>query len=373
MSSTQPAPDTTTMSVHRLLIENQLAITPSMEAARIERDIVELASQARMLGEMLPSLVDGDLSLESSCLLEALGYSTEAEEKKGLLTRVWEHIKKIFSTIYEKITRLFAMRKKYLEGNHFQADKLRKYINNIDMTHQPEGKVKPRVELLAVEPGRVKEEAHKYVTWAQQLVKDREAAIHDLSGIHFDLMDDSQISDARGKALHYVEKVNGVGAALVNYTINRLKIDVTVSVLHPEDLIEITPASVVMMNTLMREFDEINKIDKKITEDLAKSLNTANTFRDNVSKFTKAAHDGHMNKQFSDQIDEHLDYNKMKESLKGVSKLAEDIVALLRLSPYKVMGAVSADILQIVRASLGGYKFKKHELMEEDRNGGPLR
>lgn len=358
------------MSVHRRLIENQLAITPSMEAARMERDIVELASQARILGGMLPSLAEGDLSMESATLLELLGYSTEAEEKKSLLSRVWEHIKRIFAAIKEKIIRLFSMRKNYLEHNHFTAAKLRKYVDSIPATQTPEGKIKPRTTLLSPDPGKVKEEVRMYVHWAEKLVRDRERAIQDLSGIHFDLMDIKQIDEARGKALHYVEAANGAGAAMVNYTINRLKIDVNISGNDANDQMrEATPASVVMMHTLLRQLDDLTKEDAKLNEELKKSLDTAKKFQTSVDAFVKKAYAEHNGKVFDHKLDEMMDYNKMRDSLKGVNKLADDIVALLRLSHYRVLGDVSNDILEIVRKSLGAYKFKKHELMPEDRPG----
>lgn len=356
------------MSVLRQLVDQQLAITPSMEAVRIELDIIELNSQAKILGEMLPNLAEDNLSMESKVLLDALGYSPESTEKKSLLTRVWEHIKRIFATIREKLTRLFSMRKHYLQNNQFTIEKLRKYASHIPAMTVPEGMIKPRTDLLSPGPGKVKEEAQALLKWSQDLVRDRAQAIRDLSAIHFDLMDNKQIDEARGKALHYVEKWNGEGAALVNYTINRLTINVNISRNDAKDHDrEVNPASVVLMHTLLTLVETIGKEDGKLTDELAKSLDSVKTFQASVDAFIKKKYADHNGQTFSNRDMEMIDFNNMKNGLHGVNKLADDIVGLLRLSHYRVIGDVTSDIIEIVRKSLGAYKLKNHELLPEDQ------
>lgn len=355
------------MSVHRRLIENQLAITPSMEAAQLERNLDELCSQFKILTGVHAEMASGTLSLESSSLLEALGYSTEAEEKKSLLSRIWEGIKKIFGKIREFIARLISVRSHRLAGNDFKMDKLKKYIHNLDMTAKPEGKFSSNPTLLPAEPGKMIEGCHKVRAQARTVMEFRKKSIDAVTHVDPKAFG----TGAAQKVIDGLQSTSGSevtpGAAGVAAFINSKegKLDYRI-VLKDHASVMVEGASVVLMGSLIKEHESITEEDKKFLDEIKSSEDHMAGLIKKFDELSDKAWKDHMTKDattFEEHDRDNAAYDKLSKELRAFS---EFITQVRRLSHSKVYDVLYGDLEDALRSSLGQYKFKKHEIQDGD-------
>lgn len=358
------------MSVHRQLVEQQLAITPSMECLSIEQHLNTLHGQFVTLVDMLPMAVNGDLSMESSSYLSAIGYSTEADDKKSFLRRVWDGIKATFQKIKAMLKRLFSARYQRLKGNSFKIEKLKKYIHNIDATVSPQGDMIWSPTLLPNEPGHVADAIHKFRTQAHEVIEHRHHAVQILGALSLD--DSAKVTsgiDSLYKGEDVLSTNPRAGSAVFDNTAQG-RMRYMVRVPSKNSGIRVHPASVVLMSKLVTEFESLTEDDKKL---ISKMTSEQAEFDRVEGKLDDAC--GELLALMDSAAMKHTEmdgaYHEKKKTLSARADEAKKIAYILtdvqRITHMHVYETLYSDIETVLQASLGSYRFKKHELLPEDQ------
>lgn len=359
------------MSVLRRLVEQQLSITPSMECLSIEQHLNTLQGQFVTLVDMLPMAANGDLSMESSSYLSAIGYSTEADDKKSFLRRVWDGIKATFQKIKAMLNRLFSARYQRLKGNSFKIEKLKKYIHNIDATTKPQGDMIWSPTLLPNEPGHVADAIHKFRTQAHGVIEHRHHAVQILGGLGLD--DNAKVTSGI-ESLYKGEDVLNTnpraGSAVFNNTAQG-NMRYTVRMLsNSSSSIRVQPASVVLMSKLVAEFESLTEDDKKL---VSKMVSDQAEFDRVEGKLDDAVGEllALMDSAATRRTEMDGAYHEKKKTLTARADEAKKISYILtdvqRITHMHIYETLYSDLESVLQASLGSYRFKKHELLPEDQ------
>lgn len=358
------------MSVLRELTLNHMSITPSMEGAQIESNINVLYEHFNHLMTALPQAAAGDVSLESSDYLSAIGYSTEASEGgKTLVQRIWQGIKAIFAKIKEFLGRLLSMRKHRLKGNEFKVEKLKKYIQAIDTSSKPEGEMQVGPSLLPGEPGHAVTAISAFRDQAKQVIAYRNHSLETLGAIDIKSLETKSAEDIlKGivKSGSVVKK--GHGSAIFECTAS--SVDYSIDVSGNQTSIKTPAASVVMMNSLLTEYTNLTKDDGEFTKSIEGHVTSGDKLIAALEKMSDA-HDWRHQAAPDNFDDFEAQTKKSTHVWKACRDLSMYIHQLQRLSHSVVWDCLYGDIEELLRKSLGQYKFKKHELMDEDIKNNP--
>lgn len=357
------------MSVYQLLLDNQHQNTPSMEAAQLEQGLDEMYKQAHFLIGTMQQAATDSLSMESSCVLEALGYSTEAEEKKGLMHRIWEGIKAIFRKIKEFIGRLVAIRKHHLQDNEFKFEKLKKYIHNLDMNAKPEGKMSVSMTFLPAEPGKLHSVLNSVRSEVKTVIAWRSATISGLCDMDVKTLEHRTAEEVIKPHLGNDKVIHGEGGDLVfENSLNRVEFRAK---LKPHTGgVQMEAFSVVTMGALITSYEELLRDDKVFTMSLSdyadkgKKLEAALDKLSDDNSFRNLKADGDLN-------DFEAAVKKSTHIFKQCGIISNYLYQVQRTSHSLIFDVLFSDLEDLLRKSLAQYKFKKHELHKEDREMSP--
>lgn len=358
------------MSVLRELTLNHLAITPSMEAKRIDSELEWMGGHLQQHIAAFKSVLDGEESMESINYITLMGYSTESGGK-SLLQRIWDGIKRIYTQMKEWLSRLLASRKHYLQHNQFQIEKVRKYVKNLDMSLKPEGEMNIGLTLLPDTPAF----AHDKLPLFRKNVRDgmamRNSALVTLGGMKFDDVTPDNVMDKIHSVVNRSADLvsarhDGAGMSFC-FLVD--KMGFSVSGAPNSENSKQQPASIVMMNTLIKDYDDLAEDDKKYVDEIQKhssdsdrAIKELQALVDKVEKTDDSAHMG--------STDAWLEHKKeISEKVQALSKIIAVVTRIQRISHIATYDVLYDDILTLLQHSLGCYKLKKHEVDEEDRGG----
>lgn len=357
------------MSVLRELTLNHMAITPSMECARIDEQLSWLTGHLQQLTTALPQAITGDVSMESSSYLSAIGYSTEAEAGgKTLVQRIWQGIKTIFAKIKAYLGRLISTRKHHLKGNEFKIDKLKKYIQNIDLDKKPEGDMHVHTTLLPSEPGHAVSAVGEFRNQAKHVMDFRTHALNAL--LHVDLTtlatkDAASVIKGIQNGGSVLSKKSGTHATFTNAD-GALDYRTEAPRNNPGE--KVVPASILTMNALVKEYEHLVEDDAKFNQQIEKEASSSDKFLKDLEKLMET--NSFRNLEMPDNFDDYDALSKKAAHIfKECSELSTFMTKVERLVHTFVWDYLYGDIENLLQKSLAQYKFKKHELHEEDRGG----
>lgn len=357
------------MSVLRELTLNHMSITPSMECARVDEQLDHLGGRFIRLVALLPgAAVDGGLSMESRSYLDFEGYSVEAGGK-SLVQRIWEGIKATFRKIKEFLGRLLSMRKHRLKGNEFKIEKLKKYIQAIDTSAKPEGEMQTHTVLLPPEPGPALTAVSAFREQAKHVIDYRNHLLETLSAIDIKTLETKTAQDVLKslvKAGSTVKK--GHGSAIFESTPSEVNYHVDFSGANAS--VKTPAASIVSMNSLLNEYAKLTKDDADFTKSIEGHVEASDKL---IASLEKMSDDNDWRHQDTpDTMEEFEAQSKRGMHIFGACRdLVFYIHKLQRVSHSVVWDCLYGDIEELLRKSLGQYKFKKHELMDEDIKNDP--
>lgn len=349
------------MSVHRLLIDNQFHTSPSMEAAQLEQGIQELHSQAVFLLGSLQQAANDSLSMESSCVLQALGYSTEAEEKKGLIGRIWEGIKKIFGKIKEFVSRLISIRKQYLKNNELKIDKIRKYVNAIPADRKPSAKIRPSTTLLPREPGKALSAVTSFRDQGKHVMDYRSKSLETLVGMDVKQLANKHVED-------FTSSLYGQGSRVEHGRRAAVFIQRQGELAYKEDgsfsdtsVSEVDAPSVMTMHSLIIQYERLLEDDGKFLREIEKGQVDTDNF---VNKLEHLKDDNDYAKKMMESDEARSQASHIWHEAALMIRVVNSVS---RLTHTHVWSSLLDDIQTILQQSLGAYKFHEKEVKDEDR------
>jgi hypothetical protein len=358
------------MSVLRELTLNHLAITPSMEAKRIDNELEWMGNHLQQHIVAFTNVLNGEESFESTSYIASVGYSTESGGK-SLLQRIWDGIKRIYSQMKEWLGRLLASRKHYLQHNQFQIEKVRKYVKNLDMSLSPTGEMNIGLTVLPDRPA----DAHDKLPMFRKNVRDgmttRNNALATLGGMKFDDVTPDNVMDKIHSVVDRSAVIVGArhdGAGMsFSFLVDKMGFSVRGATNSANS--KQPPASIVLMNSLIKDYDDLADDDKKYVDEIQKhsgdSDRAIKELQAQVEAAEKTDDSAHMH-----DTDVWLAHKKeISEKVQALSKVIAVVTRIQRISHIQAFDVLYDDILTILQHSLGCYKLKKHEVDEEDRGG----
>lgn len=356
------------MSVLRQLVLQQAAITYSTESSILIERIGRLHTEFNQMVGILPEVVGNSLSTESSNYLEGLGYSAEASDGKSLLQRIWDGIKRIAASIKQYLSRLLAGRKHHLANNQLGIEKLRHYIKNLDMTHKPTGEIQVHNTVLPDSPA----EAHSVVGKFRDLIREgmetRNGAITKLAGMDFkDITKDNvmdKIHSVVNRSMKSVSCDHGKSMAFW-FLVDKMSFEVVGK--GGDGSAKVAPASIVLMNSLLGDYDMLVKDEEKYAADIKKHTDDTDRIVKSLESMMAQWERDHATTHHTD-VDKYLeDSTVIKERVEAVGKLIGTVNRIQRLTHLYAMDVLYGDISDVLRKSLGAYKLKKHELHPDEQ------
>ena len=358
------------MSVLRQLTMNHLAITPSMEAKRLDSELEWMGGHLQQHITAFKDLLSGEESMESANYIALIGYSAESGGK-SLLQRIWDGIKRIYSQMKEWLSRLLSARKHYLQNNQFQIEKVRKYVKNLDMSMTPEGEMQVHLTVLPDKPSEAHEKLHFFRTNVRDGMTTRNNALSTLGGMKFDDVTPDNVMDkihsvVNRSAILVGARHDGAG---MSFSFLVEKMGFSVSHAQHSETTKQQPASIVLMNSLIKDYDDLTEDDKKYVDEIQKhssdSDHAIKELQALVEKVEKTDDSQHMG-----STDAWLEHKKeISEKVQSLSKIIAVVTRIQRISHIPAYDVLYDDILTLLQHSLGCYKLKKHELHDEDRGG----
>lgn len=355
------------MTVLNALIKQYDTTLPSMECALIEQRIAELAVGLNQHTRALHVAVSGSVSFESSAVLDLMCYYTEAAEGQTLVQRIWEGIKKIFAKIKDFLSRLLSMRRHHLSGNTFRIEKLKKYIQSIETGQSPSGDMFSNTVLLSGVPGQAVSELNAFREQAKTVMTFRSRALDTLSKVDIKTLDKLDVEGIL-KPLHAADltvskKPNGAKAV---FTCDSEKLTYRVVMSDGGKSIDTPAASVVLMNTLVTEYERMTKEDEDFLKQIEHQTASGSALLKDLEKFMEDNTHGKVTTGFKSVDDYDARSEKAARIFKEGSALCGYLTKVQRLTHNFVWDVLYGDIETLLQKSLGRYKFKKHDIAEGD-------
>lgn len=353
------------MTLFNQLVHDNTQKIITWEDRHIHLSLESQISTIERLLEILPQLGSGEVSTESMNYLSLTGYSPEAEEdKKSFMRRIWDAIKAGFKKLKEFIGRMIEMRKHHLKHNDFKFDKLKKYVDNLDLSLKPTGKATIHTSLLPKEPGKMIEGCRKVMEQTKTVMAFRKKCIELVDRVNFS---ETKPGDAK-KGIESIstgkdEVVPGDRSGSAVFTnVYGLPVSYLV-VLKSSDVRPVEAASIILMKSLLSEAASIKEQDGRYLQQIqSEELSFSRVVDRMESKSTQlweAAMDGiHGSPKPSEE--KFQLHEEVKQYVKFINQAR-------RLSHSHVFDCLYEDLMNAVKASLGQYKLKKSELAEEDR------
>lgn len=361
------------MSTLRQLVHNQISISPSMESRRISEELEWMAGHLQQHITAYNNVLAGDASMESSDdYVTSMGYSTEAADRKTLLQRIWEGIKRIYGQIKEWISRLLSARKHHLQHNQFQIDKVRGYVKNLDMTLTPTGQMQLNLTLLPDNPADAHSKLHLFRDQVRNAMTVRNDALVKLGGMDFTHVTpanaDEQIHSVVNRSMTVVSARSDQAALTFNFLVNKMGFEVKMSA---GGTTSQQPASIVLMNTLIRDYDDLVADDKKFLAEIEKHSTDSDKALNDLKKIVEAIekesdHVADNEPSVEGWLERRKEANEKVAALSKIMAIVARIQKITHMVPYDTL---CDDVLTILQRSLGQYKLKKQELNPEDRTG----
>jgi hypothetical protein len=349
---------------------NHLSITPSMECAQLTTQIDWMYDHFNRLMTALPQAMAGDVSTESSSYLELIGYSTEAEKGPTLVQRIWQGIKTLFGKIKEFLGRLLSARKHHLKGNEFKIEKLKKYIQNIDMDRKPEGKMSAHTALLSADPASVISSLHKFTDQTKQVMAFRTHGLEILNHVDVGTLDSVKAKDIHSKFIAKEEVVRAVdGGGSTSFLRDADKISYESHLGTNRESTESDVPSVILMNSIVAEYEKMVKDDAHYVQQIEKESTSG---KDLLAKFEKLMSSNSFQGRSSNwtTVEEYDEINRKADAAFAQGRMLFTLMTQVqRLTHNYVWDVLYSDLEDVLQKALGQYKFKKHELHEEDRHG----
>lgn len=359
------------MSVHRQLVDQQAVHSYSTESAWLIERIDTLRGDLTRMVSILPEVIGDTVSMESSNVLSELGYSTEAGDGKNLLQRIWEGIKRIAASIKQYLSRLLAGRKHHLADNQLGIEKLRHYVKNLDMNHQPVGGVQIHNTLIPDSPS----DAHHKLGLLRDNIRNgmsiRNDAIVKLTGMDFKDIDKENVLEkihtVVNRSAHLVTVRQDMSGISFAFLVDKMGFEWVKG--NGTDTSKQQPASIVLMNTLLRDYDDLVKEDGKYADDIRKHSDDSDKLIASIGKLIDE-----VNKE-AERVDDNeasveawqarrkVAYDKVE----GLSKMSSTIARIQHITHIYMFDILYSDIVEILRKSLGAYKMKKHELHPDEQ------
>lgn len=358
------------MSVLRQLTLNHMTITPSMEAKRLDSELEWMGGHLQQHITAFKDLVSGEESMESTDYITSMGYSVESGGK-SLLQRIWDGIKRIYARMKEWLSRLLASRKHYLQNNQFQIEKVRKYVKNLDMSLKPEGEMQVHLTVLPDKPSEAHDQLHLFRKNVRDGMTLRNTALSTLGGMKFDDVTPDNVMDkihsVVNRSAHLVgARTDGAGMSF-SFLVDKMGFSVS----HGQNgtATKQQPASIVLMNSLIKDYDDLADDDKKYVDEIQKhstdsdrAIKELQALMDKVEKTDDSQH--------MHDTDVWLAHKKeISEKVQALSKIIAVVTRIQRVSHIPAYDVLYDDLLTLLQHSLGCYKLKKHELQEDDRPG----
>lgn len=359
------------MSTLRQLVHNQIAISPSMESRRISEELEWMAGHLQQHITAYNNVLAGDASMESSDYAASMGYSTESADRKTLLQRIWDGIKRIYAQIKEWIGRLLVARKHHLQHNQFQIDKVRDYVKNLDMSLTPSGQMQLNLTLLPDNPSDAHNKLHLFRTQVREAMTVRNDALVKLSGMDFTHTTpenaEEQIHSVVNRSMTVVSARTDQAALTFNFLVAKMGFEVKMSA---GGTTSQQPASIVLMNTLIRDYDDLVADDKKFLAEIEKHSTDSDKVLNDLKKVVDAIEkeSDHVGDN-EPSVDGWLERRKeASEKVAALSKIMAVVARIQKITHMVPYDTLCDDVLKILQRSLGQYKLKKHELHPEDRS-----
>ena len=359
------------MSVHRQLVNQQATHSYSTESAWLIDRIDTLRGELTRMVSILPEVIGDTVSMESSNVLSELGYSTEAGDGKNLLQRIWEGIKRIAASIKQYLSRLLAGRKHHLADNQLGIEKLRHYVKNLDMASKPEGDVYTHCSLLPDAPAEAHSKIHLLTDNIRTGMEIRNKALTDLTGMDFKTITKEnvleKIHSVVNRSNHLVSARSDTAGISFSFLVDKMGFEWIKGKGGNSD--KVAPASLVMMNSLLSDYDKLVKDDNKFADEITKHSADSDKMIADIGKIVDE-----INKEAEHVSDDESSVEAWQarrsaayEKVAAMGQMSKTIAKIQHITHIYMFDILYSDIVSILRASLGAYKMKKHELHPDEQ------